>query len=103
MNEKLNLDRYAKGIAAEGQRAGSPDDLLNEDEMVPWFRRSKQWFQKKRMKGGGPPYIKMGRTVLYRRSDALAWLESRIATSTAEYATPNAGPGRPAKRRANKK
>jgi hypothetical protein len=30
-------------------------------------------------RGGGPPYHKFGRTVLYRWSDALAWAESRLS------------------------
>jgi hypothetical protein len=30
-------------------------------------------------RGGGPPYHKFGRTVLYRWSDALAWAEARLS------------------------
>jgi hypothetical protein len=30
-------------------------------------------------RGGGPPYQKFGRTVLYRWSDALAWAQSRLS------------------------
>jgi hypothetical protein len=29
-------------------------------------------------RGGGPPYHKFGRAVLYRWSDALAWAEARL-------------------------
>lgn len=30
-------------------------------------------------RGGGPPYHKFGRTVLYRWSEALAWAEARLS------------------------
>jgi hypothetical protein len=30
-------------------------------------------------RGGGPPYHKFGRAVLYRWSDALAWAQSRLS------------------------
>jgi hypothetical protein len=30
-------------------------------------------------RGGGPPFYKFGRAVLYRWSDALAWAESRLS------------------------
>jgi hypothetical protein len=38
-------------------------------------------------RGGGPPYHKFGRTVLYRWSEALAWAEARLSpalTSTSQ-------------------
>jgi hypothetical protein len=33
----------------------------------------------KATRGGGPPYYKFGRRVLYRWSDALAWAESKLS------------------------
>jgi len=42
-------------------------------------------------RGGGPPYHKFGRTVLYRWSDALAWGEARLSPlrwSSSERPTP---------------
>ncbi len=41
-------------------------------------------------RGGGPPYHKFGRTVLYRWSEALAWAEARLSpalTSTSQLET----------------
>jgi len=38
-------------------------------------------------RGGGPPYHKFGRAVLYRWSDVLAWAEARLSpvlTSTSQ-------------------
>ncbi len=43
-------------------------------------------------RGGGPPFHKFGRAVLYRWGDALAWAEARLSAprrTTSEL--PNAG------------
>lgn len=37
-----------------------------------------------RQKGGGPVYLKIGRAVLYRKSDLDCWLEQCRRTSTSE-------------------
>lgn len=36
--------------------------------------------------GGGPPFVKLDRKVLYAADDIDAWLESRMVASTAEAA-----------------
>ena len=41
---------------------------------------------KMRWMGGGPMFIKAGRKVLYRRSDLIAWLNSRRVNNTTEAA-----------------
>jgi hypothetical protein len=48
--------------------------------------RSVSWMEKA-LTGGGIPYRKVGRRVLYRKADALAWLEanSQRVHSTSEY------------------
>lgn len=35
-----------------------------------------------RYKGDGPPFVRFGRRVRYRRSDVLAWLEANVETQT---------------------
>lgn len=39
---------------------------------------------KLRLSGNGPVYFKLGRRVLYRREDLVAWLESRVARDTSD-------------------
>lgn len=34
---------------------------------------SKSWLDKKRVEGGGPPYLKLGRRVVYDELDLVAW------------------------------
>lgn len=37
-----------------------------------------------RTRGGGPPFVRVGRLVRYRNEDIQKWIESRLATSTSE-------------------
>lgn len=39
-------------------------------------------------RGGGPPYHKFGRAVLYRWSDALAWAEARLSPARRSSSEP---------------
>jgi hypothetical protein len=41
---------------------------------------------KMRCLGGGPPFVKAGRRVLYRRGDLLQWLRERRVRNTTEAA-----------------
>ncbi|MEM7151312.1 MAG: DNA-binding protein [Myxococcota bacterium] len=36
-----------------------------------------------RSRGGGPPYLKLGRRVFYRAADLRAWRDARLRTNTA--------------------
>lgn len=38
---------------------------------------SRSWYQQARIRGSGPPWIKVGRRALYRWADVVAWLESQ--------------------------
>lgn len=37
-----------------------------------------------RSRGGGPPFVKVGRLVRYRGADVKRWIESRTVRSTSE-------------------
>ena len=41
---------------------------------------------KMRCLGGGPPFIKLGRKVVYRRDDLADWLSARCVRNTSEAA-----------------
>lgn len=40
--------------------------------------------RKQRMTGSGPPFVKVGRSVRYRRKDVLDWIASRTVRTTAQ-------------------
>jgi hypothetical protein len=48
--------------------------------------KSLAWAEQLAIKGGGPPFLKIGRRCLYRKSDVLAWMEKngQFVDSTAE-------------------
>ncbi len=41
--------------------------------------------EKKRLTGDGPPFIKLGRAIVYDTRDLDAWLAARRATSTSDH------------------
>jgi predicted DNA-binding transcriptional regulator AlpA len=58
--------------------------LLTPKEATQFFRLSLSWLAKARMRGDGPPYVKLGRSVRYREGDLVRWLKSRARQSTSE-------------------
>jgi hypothetical protein len=61
-------------------------ELLTTSEAAAFYRCSKAWLEKKRCEGGGPKYLKRCRSVLYRRTDLVAWLADREFASTSQEA-----------------
>jgi hypothetical protein len=47
----------------------------------------------KATRGGGPPYYKFGRTVLYRWGDTLAWAKSRLSAPRGSTSEVDGRPG----------
>lgn len=43
--------------------------LLSERQASALYGLSSHWFRKKQIEGGGPPYIKLGRTVRYSATE----------------------------------
>ena len=52
-------------------------NLLSQAELAIELEKSEAWCERARWAGTGPSYIKIGRSVKYRRADVNAWLESR--------------------------
>jgi len=70
------------------QQATSPvslDQLLTESETSDLISLTPRWLQKKRMEGGGIPFVRISsRCVRYRRRDVVQWCEERLAASTSD-------------------
>ena len=58
--------------------------LLTAREAADFLRLSLSWLAKARMRGDGPPYVKLGRSVRYREGALVQWLKSRARLSTSE-------------------
>lgn len=64
------------------------DKYLTEKEAAEICGLSRQWFQRARWEGNGPPFVKIGSgrsgAVRYRLSALLQWLADREFLSTSE-------------------
>jgi predicted DNA-binding transcriptional regulator AlpA len=58
--------------------------VLNTSEAAAYCRSAKSTFDKLRLTGGRPRYIKLGRRVVYDPADLDTWLASNRRTSTSE-------------------
>lgn len=58
--------------------------VLRSDAAAELLGLSIATLAKWRVSGGGPPYAKAGRCVLYVRDDLIAWLKSNRRLSTSQ-------------------
>jgi predicted DNA-binding transcriptional regulator AlpA len=60
---------------------------LSVHETADLLRVSESWLNKARLIGSGPPFMKLGRRVLYDPADIESWLSSRKFSSTSAYSS----------------
>ena len=58
--------------------------LLTPKEAAKLLKCSLSWLAKARMRGDGPPYVKLGRSIRYTEAALLQWMKSRQRLSTSE-------------------
>jgi len=49
------------------------EEVLTTEEAAQLTKMSVIWLKKQRCAGGGPPYLRRGRTVRYLKSELLTW------------------------------
>jgi hypothetical protein len=59
-------------------------NVLTPKEAAYRMKLSPSWLAKARMRGDGPPYIKVGRSIRYAEAALLQWMKSRQRLSTSE-------------------
>lgn len=59
-----------------------PDEILTEAEAAKLRRQSIRTLQAERLRGTGCTYVKLGRSVRYRRGDVLAYIEANLRKAT---------------------
>jgi predicted DNA-binding transcriptional regulator AlpA len=64
-------------------------ELLTTKEAAALLRLSESFLAKARMRGDGPRYRKLSRSVRYDKADVLLWLKASAKTSTAECDRPH--------------
>lgn len=60
------------------------DRLLSRPEVHTHFGLSQRFLEVAAVKGNGPPFIKLGRSVRYRVGDLREWIEARRVASTSQ-------------------
>jgi excisionase family DNA binding protein len=58
--------------------------LLTPKEAADYLRVSLSWLARARMRGDGPAYVKLGKSVRYLESAVIEWMKSRRRLSTGE-------------------
>jgi predicted DNA-binding transcriptional regulator AlpA len=58
--------------------------LLTPKETAGRLKVSSSWLAKARMRGDGPPFIKIGRAVRYSEAALIQWMKSRQRVWTSE-------------------
>ena len=65
-----------------GAVAPDPDALLNQTACSAFVGLADRTLERMRLDGTGPKFVRLGRRVLYRRRDVLAWVAANTHTST---------------------
>jgi hypothetical protein len=63
---------------------GPPFNLLTPKEAAVRLKVSLSWLAKARMRGDGPPYITVGRSIRYSEASLIQWVRSQQRVSTSE-------------------
>lgn len=72
----------ARFLGTSVTRLNTP--LLNETEMAQLLGVQPATLQAWRLRGGGPPFVKINRLVRYNSRDVEAWLLTRKRSSTSD-------------------
>lgn len=72
-------------LTTSSDQPGAEDLLFTPDQAANYTGLTKPTLQRHRTNGTGPNFIKLGkRRIAYRLSDIKAWLDTRVAASTAD-------------------
>jgi predicted DNA-binding transcriptional regulator AlpA len=66
------------------KQAVAPIVLLTPKEAAKLLKVSLSWLAKARMRGDGPLYIRIGRSIRYAEAALIQWMKSRQRLSTSE-------------------
>ncbi|MEX1313828.1 MAG: hypothetical protein AB1Z38_06615 [Desulfotignum sp.] len=53
--------------------------LMDQKTVADYVGKSTAWFERARMLGQGPRFVKLGRHVRYRAEDILEWVENGLS------------------------
>jgi predicted DNA-binding transcriptional regulator AlpA len=76
--------RPASPLESKAARDQNRERLLTPRDAADVLRLSPSWLAKARMRGDGPPFLKVGRSVRYAEGALPKWMTSRTRLSTSE-------------------
>ena len=86
-----NLERRMMNLKIPAEVGGAAQKaptqipvLLTPKEAATRLKVSPSWMAKARLRGDGPPYIKVGKSIRYPEPGLLQWMKARTRTSTSE-------------------
>ena len=68
-----------------GSGALTPECIVNTESAAHFLNLSAVTLSKWRVTGGGPRFLKFGRSIKYRVADLQEWMLEQQCASTAEY------------------
>lgn len=60
----------------------NPNRLLTRVQVQAELGLSRRWLEVAAVRGDGPPFVKIGRSVFYRYGDLIEWIAARRVSST---------------------
>lgn len=77
------LPSPAYAVPPVGHEANEFDEFLTDPQLAKLVKTSTRTTETWRRNGNGPPFIRLGRRILYRRCDVEAWLAAQSFNSLA--------------------
>jgi predicted DNA-binding transcriptional regulator AlpA len=77
-------ERWEINMTVQTTKPGAFERLLTAKDAATFLRVSLSWLAKARMRGDGPPFIKIGRSIRYSESALLQWTKAHQRLSTSE-------------------
>ena len=81
---KPNKPQQPSTPASNHSRPAITEGALPTPEAAASTGMSPKTLETMRCRGGGPPFVKLGRRVVYRREDLDVWLAVRVRKSTSD-------------------
>ena len=79
---------FAKDILSPKMPSAKPTaaiaTLMTPNDAAAVLKVSLSWLAKARMRGDGPPYIRVGRSIRYAEAALIQWMKSKQRSSTSE-------------------
>lgn len=93
-NQKIKANKFQRSgnIVIENNKSENtnltdldPSQYINEKEAAKYLGISHRTLQGMRVKGGGPPFVKIRKMVRYKAGDLIKWTDGNKKENTAQY------------------